>query len=57
LEHYVYKRCSPAYALLATYFISAFWHGFYPGYVAVQRALRGCVFTVDVRAPDITCSS
>lgn len=31
LQHYVYERV-PAFKMLATYFISAFWHGFYPGY-------------------------
>lgn len=30
LERYVYARTGNS--LLATYFISAFWHGFYPGY-------------------------
>lgn len=33
LRRYVYVRVSNAYAKLpATFFISAFWHGFYPGY-------------------------
>jgi hypothetical protein len=30
LERYVYTRTGNS--LMATYFISAFWHGFYPGY-------------------------
>lgn len=30
LERYVYTRTGNS--LLATYFVSAFWHGFYPGY-------------------------
>ncbi|CAM9628376.1 unnamed protein product [Ascophyllum nodosum] len=30
LERYVYMRTGNS--LLATYFVSAFWHGFYPGY-------------------------
>ncbi|DAZ98042.1 TPA: hypothetical protein N0F65_004532 [Lagenidium giganteum] len=30
LERYVYSRTNNS--LLATYFVSAFWHGFYPGY-------------------------
>ncbi|KAG9403198.1 Lysophospholipid acyltransferase 1 [Aphanomyces cochlioides] len=30
LQRYVYERWSNS--LLATYFVSAFWHGFYPGY-------------------------
>ncbi|CCI43023.1 unnamed protein product [Albugo candida] len=30
LERYVYSRTNNS--LIATYFVSAFWHGFYPGY-------------------------
>lgn len=30
LERYVYARTGNS--LVATYFMSAFWHGFYPGY-------------------------
>eukprot|EP00611_Tribonema_gayanum_P014718 TRINITY_DN2619_c0_g1_i7.p1 TRINITY_DN2619_c0_g1~~TRINITY_DN2619_c0_g1_i7.p1 ORF type:complete len:153 (-),score=28.52 TRINITY_DN2619_c0_g1_i7:81-539(-) len=30
LEKYVYTRTNNS--LMATYFVSAFWHGFYPGY-------------------------
>jgi lysophospholipid acyltransferase len=38
LERYVYKRAPRAYQMNLTYFISAFWHGFYPGCVpAVDR--------------------
>lgn len=31
LQFYVYERV-PAQKLVVTYFVSAFWHGFYPGY-------------------------
>ena len=33
LERYIFKRAPRAYNMNLTYFISAFWHGFYPGYV------------------------
>lgn len=32
LRHYVYLRLPPRYATLVTFFVSALWHGFYPGY-------------------------
>jgi len=32
LENYVYKRSPRSLNMIFTYFISAFWHGFYPGY-------------------------
>lgn len=32
LLRYSYKRTAPAFQMLATYALSAFWHGFYPGY-------------------------
>eukprot|EP00741_Cyanophora_paradoxa_P009934 tig00000157_g9623.t1 len=33
LERYVYRRCGRGLpATAATFFVSAFWHGFYPGY-------------------------
>ena len=32
LRRYVYERLPSPFNLLATYFVSAFWHGFYPGY-------------------------
>lgn len=32
LRRYVYERAPPPYNLIATYIVSAFWHGFYPGY-------------------------
>lgn len=32
LRRYVYDRAPPSYNLYFTYLVSAFWHGFYPGY-------------------------
>lgn len=32
LRRYVYDRCDPKYRLYFTFMVSAFWHGFYPGY-------------------------
>jgi len=32
LRRYVYDRAPPAFNLYFTYLVSAFWHGFYPGY-------------------------
>ena len=34
LEHYVYRRAPRSFGIntFLTYFVSAFWHGFYPGY-------------------------
>lgn len=32
LRNIAYNRTSESYRLLATYFLSAFWHGLYPGY-------------------------
>ncbi|KAF0701623.1 Aste57867_7951 [Aphanomyces stellatus] len=57
LQRYVYERSG--HSLLATYFVSAFWHGFYPGYylfflsvplpTAVNRLARTVLrpYTVD----------
>ncbi len=45
LERYVYKRAPRSYNMNLTYFISAFWHGFYPGCVVcvfVTPGMRGC---------------
>ena len=32
LRHYVYLRVHKKYATVVTFFVSALWHGFYPGY-------------------------
>jgi len=65
LRRYVYERVRNGVNLYATYFVSAFWHGFYPGYymfflsvaVATQvhrnfrRAVRPRVMNDDGKTP------
>jgi len=65
LRRYVYERVRNGINLYATYFVSAFWHGFYPGYymfflsvaVATQvhrnfrRAVRPRFMAADGKTP------
>lgn len=41
LERYVYSRTGNS--LMATYFVSAFWHGFYPGYYLFFMSRTWCL--------------
>lgn len=43
LRHVVYERTSPQIRTVATYSMSAIWHGFYPGYY--MTFLTGALFT------------
>jgi len=47
LERYVYTRTGNS--LMATYFISAFWHGFYPGYYFFFMSRASCQLLGGVR--------
>ncbi|KAI9266576.1 MBOAT, membrane-bound O-acyltransferase family-domain-containing protein [Phascolomyces articulosus] len=71
LRHYVYMRLCPpgakpdSYVLVGTYTVSAFWHGFHPGYYAlisgfgiyqalsrsVRRTIRPLVMSTDGKTP------
>lgn len=43
----MYERASPKYNTVMTYTLSAFWHGFYPGYYVTF--LTGALFTNSAR--------
>jgi len=43
----MYERASPKYNTVMTYTLSAFWHGFYPGYYVTF--LTGSLFTNSAR--------
>lgn len=47
LRHVVYERVSPKLRTVATYAMSAIWHGFYPGYY--MTFLSGALFTSTAR--------
>lgn len=47
LRHVVYERVSPKIRTVATYAMSAIWHGFYPGYYITF--LSGAMFTSAAR--------
>lgn len=42
LRRYVYDRSPPAVSLYFTYLVSAFWHGFYPGYYMFFLSIAVC---------------
>jgi lysophospholipid acyltransferase len=42
LRRYVYDRAPPAVSLYFTYLVSAFWHGFYPGYYIFFLSIAVC---------------
>ncbi|VVC37125.1 Hypothetical protein CINCED_3A005902 [Cinara cedri] len=47
LRYVMYERASPKYNTVMTYTLSAFWHGFYPGYYITF--LTGALFTNSAR--------
>lgn len=47
LRYVMYERASPKYNTVMTYTLSAFWHGFYPGYYVTF--LTGALFTNGAR--------
>ncbi|XP_050538640.1 lysophospholipid acyltransferase 6-like [Daktulosphaira vitifoliae] len=47
LRYVMYERASPKYNTVLTYTLSAFWHGFYPGYYVTF--LTGALFTNSAR--------
>ncbi|XP_025195526.1 lysophospholipid acyltransferase 1-like [Melanaphis sacchari] len=47
LRYVMYERASPKYNTVMTYTLSAFWHGFYPGYYVTF--LTGSLFTNSAR--------
>lgn len=47
LRYVMYERASPKYNTVMTYSLSAFWHGFYPGYYVTF--LTGALFTNGAR--------
>ena len=54
LRHTVYERFHPSVAVWAVFVVSAFWHGFYPGYYIAF--LTAALFTTAARLVGWPCS-